>query len=66
MDAEKVYFDCFDGFVADAEGDGDAGDEGAETAAFGVRGAETDVPGRFVVGGYEGPGVNNIERHSTI
>jgi hypothetical protein len=61
VDAEKVYFDCFDGFVADAEGDGDAGDESAETAAFGVGRAETDVPGGFVVGGQEGPGVNKIE-----
>lgn len=44
VDAEEVYFDCFDGVVADAESYGDTGDEGAEFTAFSVGRAETDVP----------------------
>jgi hypothetical protein len=44
VDAKKVYFYCFDGLVADAKGDGDAGDEGAEFTAFGMGCTETNMP----------------------
>jgi len=55
VDAEEIDFDGGEGVVADADGDWDAGDEGAEFAFFVVRCAETDVPVFFVVGCQEGP-----------
>jgi len=44
MDTEEIDFDGFDGVVADAEGDGNAGDEGAKFTAFGVGCAEANMP----------------------
>ena len=42
MDAEEVDFSAFEGLRADAQGHGDAGDEGDEFAGFGS--ADADMP----------------------
>jgi len=44
VNTEEIDFHGFDGVVADAEGDWNAGDESAEFTAFGVGCAEADVP----------------------
>ena len=53
MDAEEVDFGAFEDGGADAEGHGNAGDEGDEFAGFG--GADTDMPLFAPAGGFEGP-----------
>lgn len=52
--AEEVDFCGFENRGADAQGDGDAGDEGDEFAGFG--GPHADVPFRAPAGGLESPG----------
>ena len=53
VDAEEVDLGAFERFGADAEGHGDAGDEGDEFAGFG--GADADVPLFAPAGGFECP-----------
>ena len=61
MDAEEVDFGGFEDCGADAEGDGDAGDEGDEFAGFG--GADADVPVGAPARGFEGPAGDWEVRH---